>query len=91
MGEVEARPDGPHFVLQLDPRSDQGSPQPPLASSCHPQQQGRKPSGRHEPLKMHARRGCSKVTHATVALARTSQKSSCQGAELENKQYLGVA
>lgn len=59
MGEVEARPDVPHYVLQLDPRSGRGSPQPQLASTCHPQQGGRKPSGPHGPLEMHAKKSAS--------------------------------
>lgn len=91
MGEVEARQDGPHWVLQPDPQSDQGSLQPPLASTCHPQQQGRKPSAAHGPLEMHARQECSWVTPATMALARTSQRSSCQVARLEKKHCLSVA
>ena len=66
MGEAEARPDGPHCVPRLDPQSDQGSLQPPLASTCHPQQQGRKPSGAHGPLEMHARQECSRVSQATM-------------------------
>lgn len=61
MGEVEARLDGLHCVLQLDPQSDQGFPQPPLANTCHPQPQERKPSGAHGPLEMHARQECSRM------------------------------
>lgn len=85
----EASPDGPHCVLRLDPQSDQGSLQPPLASICHPQQQGRKPNGAHGPLEMHARQGYSRVTQATMALARTSQRSQVAG--LEEKYCLSVA
>lgn len=91
MGEAEARPDGPQCVLQLDPQSNRGSLQPLLASTCHPQQQGRKPSGAHGPLEMHARQECSRVTQAIMALARTSQRSSCQVAGLEKKHCLNVA
>lgn len=91
MGEVEASPDGPHCVLQLDPRSDRGFLQPPLVSTCHPQQQGRKPSGAHGPLEMHATQECSRVTQATVAPTKTSQRSSCQVTWLEKKHRQGVA
>lgn len=87
-GEAEARPDGLHCVLQLDLQSDQGSPQPPLANTCHPQPQERKPSGAHGPLEMHARQECSRVTQATMALARTSQRSGCHVAGLEKKHCL---
>ncbi|KAM7326050.1 hypothetical protein ACRRTK_014528 [Alexandromys fortis] len=76
---------------KLDPRSDRGFLQPPLVSTCHPQQQGRKPSGAHGPLEMHARQECSRVTQAIVAPTKTSQRSSCQVTWLEKKHRQGVA